>query len=266
MRQGTRGVRGTFVQIESRMSQTGANADVWLPARPGTDGALALGLAHVIMRDGLARASVAGAAGAAIEGWAAGLPQFAPPEVERLSGVPAARIEELARSFAQSPARWPSSAALPSRRPTGSRKRSPSTRSTRLVGSVGVPGGIQFTPALPGRASASRRLATRARGETSQPAVGTVAALATHILATEASPIDVADRRRREPRLSVAQVVARAGSARACPVHRKLRELPRRHERPRGSRSCPITRFSSRGWTSFPSRERQSRPPASRRR
>ena len=32
------------------MSQTGANADEWVPVRPGTEGVLALGLAHVIMR------------------------------------------------------------------------------------------------------------------------------------------------------------------------------------------------------------------------
>ena len=39
----------TFVQVESRMSQTGANADEWVPVTPGTEGVLALGLAHVIL-------------------------------------------------------------------------------------------------------------------------------------------------------------------------------------------------------------------------
>ena len=43
-----------FVQIEPRVSQTGASADEWLAVRPGTEGAVALGLAHVILRDGLA--------------------------------------------------------------------------------------------------------------------------------------------------------------------------------------------------------------------
>ena len=36
----------SFVQVESRMSQTGANADEWVPVRPGTEGVLALGVAH----------------------------------------------------------------------------------------------------------------------------------------------------------------------------------------------------------------------------
>ena len=38
MRQGQPGVRGKFVQVEPRMSQTGASADEWVPARPGTEG------------------------------------------------------------------------------------------------------------------------------------------------------------------------------------------------------------------------------------
>ena len=42
MRQGRPGVRAKFVQLEARMSQTGANADEWLPVRPGTEGVVAL--------------------------------------------------------------------------------------------------------------------------------------------------------------------------------------------------------------------------------
>src|SRR5688572_32608579 len=53
MRQGRAGIRGSFVQIESRMSQTGASADEWVAVRPGSEGTLALGIAHVIMRDKL---------------------------------------------------------------------------------------------------------------------------------------------------------------------------------------------------------------------
>ena len=38
MRQGRPGRRGKFVQVESRMSQTGANADEWVPCRPAHGG------------------------------------------------------------------------------------------------------------------------------------------------------------------------------------------------------------------------------------
>jgi len=50
------------------MTQTGANADEWLPARPGTEGVLALGLANVIIGARLRPADAAGRAGALIDG------------------------------------------------------------------------------------------------------------------------------------------------------------------------------------------------------
>lgn len=47
-----------IIQAEPRQSNTAAAADQWLPIRPGTDAALALGLAHVLLRDRLADADV----------------------------------------------------------------------------------------------------------------------------------------------------------------------------------------------------------------
>lgn len=41
--------RGTLVQIEPRMTLTGANADRWIGIRPGTEGTLALGLANALI-------------------------------------------------------------------------------------------------------------------------------------------------------------------------------------------------------------------------
>ena len=48
MRRGRPGIRGTLVQIEPRMSLTGASADEWIAIRPGTESVLALGLANAI--------------------------------------------------------------------------------------------------------------------------------------------------------------------------------------------------------------------------
>ncbi len=45
--------RTKIVQIEARASNTASKADQWLAPRPGTEAALALGLAHVIIREGL---------------------------------------------------------------------------------------------------------------------------------------------------------------------------------------------------------------------
>jgi anaerobic selenocysteine-containing dehydrogenase len=84
MRQGRPGIRGKFVQIESRMSQTGANADEWVPAKPGTEGVLALGLAHVIA--GLQKSGEAFA-------------EYTPQEVEKRTGVAAAKIERLGKEI-----------------------------------------------------------------------------------------------------------------------------------------------------------------------
>ncbi len=40
-----------IVQVESRASDTASKADQWIPARPGTESALALGLAHIIIKE-----------------------------------------------------------------------------------------------------------------------------------------------------------------------------------------------------------------------
>lgn len=52
MRRG-RPQRGKLVAVHPRLSATGAKADEWIPIRPGTYGALALGMANVIINSGL---------------------------------------------------------------------------------------------------------------------------------------------------------------------------------------------------------------------
>lgn len=41
--------RGVLIQAEPAMTLTGANADLWLPVRPGTEGVLALGIANSLI-------------------------------------------------------------------------------------------------------------------------------------------------------------------------------------------------------------------------
>lgn len=41
--------RGLLVQVESKMSLTGGNADLWLPIKPGTEAVLALGIANLML-------------------------------------------------------------------------------------------------------------------------------------------------------------------------------------------------------------------------
>ena len=47
-RKGVNGQRGVLIQVESKMSITGANADRWLAVRPGTEGILALGIINAL--------------------------------------------------------------------------------------------------------------------------------------------------------------------------------------------------------------------------
>ncbi|WP_455206601.1 molybdopterin-containing oxidoreductase family protein [Kaarinaea lacus] len=42
--------RGLLVTIEPKMSLTGANSDLWLPAKPGSEGVIALGIANLLVK------------------------------------------------------------------------------------------------------------------------------------------------------------------------------------------------------------------------
>ena len=148
MRQDRPGIRGSLVQVEARMSQTGANADEWVAIRPGTEGALTLGLAHVIMAEGFRTAADAGQAGLLIEGWTEGLAEFTPEDVEVLTGVPAQRIERLAREFAL---RTPAVAVIagPPLAHTNALFSAVAVNALNaLVGAVEQPGGVFFMPQL----------------------------------------------------------------------------------------------------------------------
>jgi anaerobic selenocysteine-containing dehydrogenase len=144
MRQGRPRERGKFVQVEYRMSQTGANADEWVAVKPGTEGVLALGFAHVIMKSGARKSSDAGLAGMRIDGWTTGLPDYTPEEVAKKTGASAARIERIAKEFAeQGPAM--AVAAGPAVAQTNGLFNAVAVNALcALVGSVEKPGGIRF--------------------------------------------------------------------------------------------------------------------------
>lgn len=149
MRQGRPGVRAKFVQVEPRMSQTGANADEWLPAQPGAEGLLTLGLAHVILNEKLRPASTANRARARIEGWSQGLPGYAPEKVEKGTGIAARTITRLAHELAaNSPAvAIIGGAALA--HTNGLFNALAVNALNELLGSIEKPGGIFFAAASP---------------------------------------------------------------------------------------------------------------------
>ncbi len=112
MRRGRPHRRAKIVQIESRASVTAAKADEWVSVRPGTEGALALGIAHVIVRDEIFDADFVAEHTFGFEDWTddAGnlhtgfrtlvLRDYAPDHVSAITGVAEETIERLAREFA----------------------------------------------------------------------------------------------------------------------------------------------------------------------
>lgn len=89
-----------MVVVDPHMSDTAAKAQEWVAIRPATDGAFALALAHVIIRDELYDKEF-------IANWTVGFDQFAahvkdktPEWAEEITSVKAATIERLAKELA----------------------------------------------------------------------------------------------------------------------------------------------------------------------
>ncbi len=95
---GREGARGKLIAIEPNFSLVAANADKWIPVRPGTEGAVALGLARLLIESGKVDRGVADALTGG-RGLAA-LASFDPQKVEQVSGVPAKTLEEVAADLA----------------------------------------------------------------------------------------------------------------------------------------------------------------------
>lgn len=100
MRQGRDTVRGHFTYVGGRMSLTAASADRWMPARPGSEGELALGLARLILAESLFDADSLAASGIRREELLARLDAYDLPRVAEQSGLAQGTIAEVAREFA----------------------------------------------------------------------------------------------------------------------------------------------------------------------
>lgn len=155
MRKGRPGQRGKFVQFEPRISQTGASADEWIPVQPGAEGMLALSLAHVIIAEKLRPSAAAGHAGSLIEGWSQGLPDYAPEKITAQVGVKPETIARIAREAA---AHDPAVALIgdaAAAHTNGLFNALAVNALNALLGSVGKPGGILFSPASVAKESAA---------------------------------------------------------------------------------------------------------------
>jgi anaerobic selenocysteine-containing dehydrogenase len=92
---------GKVVQIEPRLSNTAAKSDNWIPIKTGTEGALALGLAHVIVKESLYNKDFIHNYASGFEKWKRPVMDgFSPEIVAKITGVDQVTITDLARKFA----------------------------------------------------------------------------------------------------------------------------------------------------------------------
>ena len=149
--------RGTLVQVDPRFSLTAANADRWLPIKPGMEGYLALSLAYVIISEGLQApganvdALTGGQGAAALEAYrpeAVAAMLELPPEIHE--GHSAAEfVRELAHDFAGHRPSIAIGGDNAGAHTNGLFNLQAIYALNYLVGSVGETGGIRFNPGSP---------------------------------------------------------------------------------------------------------------------
>ena len=166
MRRG-RPQRAKIVHIDPRMGVTGAKADEWIPIKPGTDAALALGMANVIISAGLVDREFVEEYAFGYNDWEdeAGishrgfksmvLEEYDLASVSEITGVPAGDIARLAGEFATNRpavAVMPAKGGLLNGSVNGLYTAMAIHALNALVGSIESPGGVlvQRYPDCPG--------------------------------------------------------------------------------------------------------------------
>ncbi len=170
-----------------------ALADIHLQPRPGTDGALALGIAHVMLRDGCYDADFCANWTLGFDEFKAYVEEFTPERVAEITWVPAEKIEAAAHLWGEeTPGAFITSAA-----PTvhgsnaGNTQRAICTLPA-LAGNLDVTGGLPINQGLPFTAfitSAAPTVHGSNAGNT-QRAICTLPALAGNLDVTGGLPIN----------------------------------------------------------------------------
>ena len=163
------GRRTKLVQIEPRFSMTAARADEWVALRPGTDAALAMGIAYALISEGLYDADFVREHTFGFDDWrdAEGKPHlgfkslvksdYRLNDVAKMTGVPADTILRLAREAAQNrpvvAIGGPQTSLLPGDSYTAMAVHSLNA----LLGSIDAPGGVLVQQSLPAATAVSGR-------------------------------------------------------------------------------------------------------------
>ncbi len=127
--------------IDPRSTDTTDAADCHLQPFPGTDAALALGLAHVIVEAGLHDESFLGRNASGVEAYFRKIRDYPPESVSQITGVSVQDIRALAYEYARSrPALLIAGFGLQRSRHAGQTMRAAALLPA-LTGNIGVPGG-----------------------------------------------------------------------------------------------------------------------------
>ncbi len=89
-----------LVVVDPYLSDTAVKAQEWLSIRPATDGALALAIGHVIVRDGLYDRAFVSKWATGFEEYKAYVKDKTPEWAEKITSIKAKTIERVAREFA----------------------------------------------------------------------------------------------------------------------------------------------------------------------
>ncbi|HUC32055.1 MAG TPA: molybdopterin-dependent oxidoreductase [Ilumatobacteraceae bacterium] len=89
-----------LIVVDPYRSRTAARADIHVRPHPGTDGAVALAIGHVIVRDGLDDHDYVAAHTTDVEAYREAVADWTPERAEAESGVPASVIVEVAHRYA----------------------------------------------------------------------------------------------------------------------------------------------------------------------
>lgn len=89
-----------LIVIDPRLTRAAARADIWLQLRPGTDTALAFGIANVIVNEGLYDKEFVSNYTHGWDEWVKRVNEYPLDKVEKITWVPAEKIRAAARLFA----------------------------------------------------------------------------------------------------------------------------------------------------------------------
>ena len=94
--------RGTkIIMVDPRFNATSHMATEWVPIRPGTDLALVLAMCNVVVNEELYNKKFVEEKTVGLEQFKDGIKEYTPKWAEELTTIPAARIEEIARTMAK---------------------------------------------------------------------------------------------------------------------------------------------------------------------